>query len=300
MELTQLRGFLEVARTRSFTRAAEKLFLTQPALSLQVKALEEALGEALFERQGKQLLLTSAGRILLERSEQVLALVEQTEQEISALQGLQAGRLTIGTTESNCLYLLPDLIHFFREKFPNIELRFVNRPSAEVALLVVEGRVDFGLATLPILDPRLKTETLVWREDVAVCSPQHPLSQNYAVGLPELVQHPLILPEKSSHSRLLLDQMLAKAGLIPRTVMELSGLEVIKRFIELDLGVSILPGFTLEKELKAGRLHAIRLDWLPTRAIGLIKRRKGYLSPAGQMFLKLLKNRLPEVLLCPL
>ncbi len=300
MELNQLRGFLAVAQAESFTKAAKKLYLTQPALSLQIKALEEELGESLFERQGKQLLLTAAGRVLLERANQILGLVEQTQQEMKAVHGLKMGRLTIGTTDSNCLYLLPTLIQFFREKFPGVELHFTNRHSAEMVGLVVEGSVDFGLVTLPALDARVEAEPLFWREDVVICGPIHPLSESSSVTLEDLIEYPLLLLEKSSTSRLLLDQMLVRAGLVPRKLMELGSIEVIKCFVELGLGVSIVPGFTVEEELKLGRLYAIRLPWLPARAVGIVQRRKGYLSPAGQMFLKLIKNHVPDVLLCPL
>jgi DNA-binding transcriptional LysR family regulator len=300
MELNQLRGFLAVARAGSFTQAAKELFITQPALSIQIKGLEEELGELLFERQGKQLYLTPAGRLLQERAEELLGLVTQTHQELRALQGLKTGRLTIGTNDSNCLYLLPDLVRFFREKFPGIELHLTNRHSTEVVSLVGAGAVDFGLVTLPVLDPRIEAETLFWREDVAICSPGHPLSQQYSVTLADIAQYPLLLLDKGSNSRKQLDQMLARAGLIPKVVMELGSVEVIKRYVEVDLGVSIIPGFTAEAEIRAGRLHAIRLDWLPSRAVGVVRRRKGYLSPAAQMFLKLLKNHVPEVWLSPL
>jgi DNA-binding transcriptional LysR family regulator len=299
MELNQLRGFLTVAKTGSFTQAARLLFVTQPALSIQIKGLEEELGEPLFERQGKQIYLTAAGQMLRERAEQILGLVEQTNQEIVALQGLRAGRLTIGTNDSICLYLLPELIHFFRDRFPGIELHLTNRHSTEVVSLVIEGMVDFGLVTLPALEPRIEAKPLFWREDVAICSPGHPLTRQHSVTLADIAQYPLLLLDKGSHSRGLLDQLLARAGLMPKVVMELGSVEVIKRFVEIDLGVSIIPGFTAEAEIRSRRLHAIRLHWLPNRAVGIVQRRKGHLSPAAQMFLQLLKNHVPEVWLAP-
>jgi len=300
MELNQLRGFLAITQAGSFTKAAETLFVTQPALSLQVKALEEELGEQLFERQGKQLLLTNAGQVLLERVEQILGLVEQTRQEVQALQGLRGGRLIIGANDSYCLYLLPNLIQFFREKFPEIELRFANRHSAEIVSLVAKGQVDFGLVTMPVLDARVKVDPLFWREDVAICHPTHPLTEINHLVLEDLIQYPFLVLDKESTSRVLLNQMLAKAGLIPRSMIELGNVEVIKRFVEINLGVSIVPGFTVEEEIKLGQLYAIRLPWLSARPVGVVQRRKGYLSPAGRMFLKLLKNHIPDVLLCPL
>ena len=144
MELTQLRGFATVARMGSFTRAAEVLFRSQPAMSLQVKALERELGEPLFERRGRTLLLTPPGRVLLERAEQILGLVEQADDEIAALKGLAGGTLVIGTNDSNCLYVLPALIQRFRSRFPAVELHLTNSHSAQVVKGVVEGRVGRG------------------------------------------------------------------------------------------------------------------------------------------------------------
>ena len=104
---------------------------------------------------------------------------------------------------------------------------------------------------------------------------------------------------RSSYSRLLLEQMLAKAGLMPARLMELGSLEVIKRLVALNLGVSLVPGYAIASEIKAGLLHPIRIPWLPTRSVGVVQRRRGFLSPAGQMFLNLLKNHVPNVWLCP-
>lgn len=301
MEFYQLRGFLAVAQTQSFTQAAEQLFLTQPALSLQIKALEEELGQPLFERSGRRVLLTPAGRLLQERAEQIVALANQARSELQATQELRSGSLKLGATESLCLYILPPVIQFFHEKFPGIELQFINRHSADIVMLVAEGRVDFGLVTLPVLDPRLETDTLFYREDVAICAPTSPLLAESTVTLEALADQPLLLLlEKSSSSRILLDQLLARQGVMPAQILELGSIEIIKRFVALGLGVSILPGYTIEAELKAGSLRAIRLSWLPTRTVGIVRRRKSFLSPAGQLFLKLLRNHVPQAWLSPL
>ena len=300
MELTQLRGFMTVAQQGSFTKAAEILFITQPALSSQVKNLEEEFEEKLFERHGKRLLLTDAGRVLLTRAEQILGLVDQTGAEVKALHGLRGGHLTIGANDSYCLYLLPSLLKFYREKFPDVDLRFVNRQSADVVQLVAKGEADFGLVTMPALDASVEVERLLMREDVVVCHPTHPLADMAEVRLEDVIQYPLLVLDHGSTSRVLLDQMLIRAGLTPRSMMRLGNVEVIKRFVAINLGVSIIPGFTAEEEIKTGQLYAIRLPWLAPRSVGIVQRRKGYLSPAGHMFLKLLRNHVPDVLLCPL
>ena len=294
MELNQLRGFVTVARTGSFTRAAEELFLSQPALSLQVKALEKAVGEPLFERQGRRILLTSAGHVMLKRAEQILGLVQQAGEEVQALKGLTGGRLVIGTSDSNCLYVLPDLVQHFRANFPDVALYLTNSQSTSVAELVAEGLVDFGLVTLPVVNLQIESRPLFRREDVLICAPGHPLRARLSVTPQELGEYPLLLLDQNSHSRKLLDQALAEAGVIPAQVMELGSIEVIKRYVEIDLGISVVPRFTVETEVQAGRLHAIPMDWLPDCFVGIIQRRNGYLSPAAQMFLGLLEQHVAE------
>lgn len=294
MELNQLRSFVTVARLGSFTKAAEALFLTQPALSLQIKALEKALDEPLFERRRRGLLLTPAGQILRGQAERILGLVEQTGAEIAALKGLAGGRLVIGTNDSNCLYILPDPVRRFRAQFPAVELRLTNSHSTQVVAWVAEGQADFGLVTLPALSPGVESRPLFRREDVLICAPGHPLCMQETVTPDELVAHPLLLLDRGSVSRVLLDRALAAAGLLPQAVMEVGSIEVIKRYVEIGLGISVIPRFTAEQEIQEGRLHAARLDWLPDCSVGVIQRRKGYLSPAARMFVEILEDHVVD------
>ena len=300
MDLNQLKSFLEIVREGSFTKAAKKLFLTQPALSLQIKAVEEELGVQLFERGGRQIHLTDAGQTLLSRAEEILGLVEQTRQEVVSLKELRSGRLTLGSTEANCLYVLPAIVKSFREKFPEVDIRLTSRKSAELVNLVAEGAIDFGIATLPVSHPRIETSPLFWRQDVAVCRRGHPLTEKHRVTPEDLVEYPLLLLEVGSTSRKLIDGMFAEMDLVPKNVMELGSVEAIKQFVAIDLGVSIVPELALEREVKDGQLHAMRLSWLPARHVGVIQRKNAYVSPASRMFLKLLKNYLPDMLFAPL
>lgn len=300
MTLTQLEGFLTVVQEGSITKAAEKLYVTQPTLSLQIKALEEELGQELFERDGKQWRLTGAGRVLQGRARQVLDLVEQTRQEVTGLKELQRGQLLIGANESTCLYILPEVIQAFSERFPGVEMHLKTRSSAAMLRLVAEGEVDFGLATLPLIDPRVATQPLIWREDVAICGPHHPLAAVESPQLADLARHTLLLLEQGSTTRLLLEQLMGRQGVIPQATLQVDSLEVMKRFAAINLGVAVVPGVAIQAELKAKQLRAFRLNWLPPRAIGLLQRRNGYLSPASQLFLKLFKNHVPNVLLCPM
>jgi DNA-binding transcriptional LysR family regulator len=300
MELNQLQSFVQVAQEGSFTRAAEKLFLTQPALSLQIKALETELGTPLFERRNRQIYLTEVGGIVLQRAKELMGIIEQIHQDIAAYQGVQMGRVQIGTSDTTCLYVLPSLVQVFRRQFPNIDIHLTNKPSDEVAELLKGGLVDFGIVTLPLVDPDLETQRLAWREDVIICHPNHPLAQRVPAGqdtvLPaELGKHTLLLLEEGSTSRSLLDQLFAETGISPQ-VMDLGSIEVIKRYVEIGLGISIVPKVAVKEEVRTGRLHAIAASWLPLRGVGLVLRRGGYLSPAGRMFVTMLQSEIEAVL----
>ena len=298
MELYQLRGFLAVAQEKSFTHAANKLGLTQPALSSQVKRLEQELGEPLFERIGKRIYLTPAGRVLQERTESILELVTQTEQDIAAVKGLRGGEIVIAASESYCIYVLPGLMQLFLERFPEVTYRFIGAHSSEVVSLVTSGEADFGLGTLPAFSPHIQTQPLFWREDVAICAPSHPLANETEVSQKMLLKHPLLLLTGNSHSRRLIDQTLLNAEIAPQIGMELESVEVVKRFAGIGLGVAIVPGFSVEQEVANGGLHAIRLEWLEPRSVGVIRRQQDYLPPAAEIFLRLLRNHVPNLWLC--
>lgn len=292
MDLDQLRSFITIAREQSFTRAAEKLFLTQSALSQQMKVLEQAVGEHLFERHGRQLVLTAAGRIIQERATTILGLVEQMTQEVAALQGLQQGRIRIGASDTICLYLLPPVVQGFRARYPAIEIHLTNLPSGEILAQLNEGLLDLGIITLPAHDPKLQIEHLLWREDRLICRPGHPLLAQAEVKLTDLMGYSLLLLEKGSTTRALLDQLFAAAQLSPQ-IIDLGSIEVIKRYVEIDLGIAIVPAFAVESEVGAGRLQTMPLPWLPLRAVGLITRNTGYFSPASRAFLQMLRAAYP-------
>lgn len=304
MDLNQLQSFVRVAQEGSFTRAAEKLYVTQPALSVQIKALETELGTPLFERRNRQIFLTEAGRVLLARAKEMLALAEQIEHDIAAYQGMQRGCVRIGTSDTTCLYILPRFVRAFRTQYPNIDIHLTNKPSEEVAVLLKEGVVDFGIVTLPLGDPNLEIQRLAWREDVIICHPAHPLahqSQNNDGMLPpeispaELARYTLLLLEEGSTSRGLLNQLFVELEISPH-VMDLGSFEVIKRYVEIDMGISIVPKVAVQQEVAEGRLHAISVPWLPLRGIGLVLRRGGYLSPASRSFVTMLQSEMEEVL----
>ena len=295
MDLDRLRGFVETAREKSFTRAAEKLFLTQPAVSLQVKALEDELGEDLFERRGKQILLTEAGRLLFARAEAILEMADRIRQDMADVGQLRTGRLSIGTSDTNCAYVLPPAVKAFRQAHPGVEIRLTDRMSPEVVRLVLEGAVDFGLATLPVTESRVRTRPLFIREDVAISSTAHRLALAETVDLHALGDCAMLMLERGSTSRGLMDRMFAAEGLQPHVIMELGSIEVIKRFVEIGLGVAVVPEVSVRDEVRSGRLAAIRVTGLPVRRVGMVRRDGGRLSRAAAAFMRFLETHLETI-----
>jgi len=175
MELYQLKGFARVARGGTLTKAAEELNITQPALSSQIKALEKEFGVQLFERRGRGLALTAAGRTLLPRAEQLLELVGHAARELSEANALKSGVLHIGTNDSNCLYVLPELLARYKADYPGIRIRLSNSHSSVVASWVLDGTVEIGIVTLPLQKRELLSHPLYERKDVLIFPPGHEL-----------------------------------------------------------------------------------------------------------------------------
>ena len=290
MDLYQLRSFYETVREQSFTRAADKLFLTQPAISLQIKALESELDEVLLERNRRQIRPTPAGEILFAHAKEVLARLEKARDDIAALKQVLRGRLAIGTSDTNCTYILPNLLAEFRARYPAVELDIRNRMSPEVSNLVLNDEVDFGLATLPVKHRDLVSESLFERRDVLICHPDHVLGKRHRIGLKQLVEYPFLVLERGSTSRQLLDEVFQREGLALQVEMTLGGIEIIKRYVEIGLGVALVPEVAVEAEVAAEKVRAIQVNGLAKRQIGLIEHRQRRRSRATEAFLALLRE----------
>lgn len=292
LDSAQLLAFVAVARERGFSRAARRLGRTQSAVSQAVARLEADLDSELFARRGRTVELTAAGRTLLSRAERVL---DEMSRARASLRGgaaggegaggddeaLLEGWLTVGTSDTLAYYALPPLIAAFRARYPRVDLRLDNRPSPVTAERVAERAVDVGVVTLPLpsdlrvagrpLLERVTVEPLCPQPEVAICPPGHPLAARRRVTLSALARHPLLLLDRSTSARALLDADFARLGLSPTVAMEMSSVEVQKRLVELGLGVSIVPALAVEREVKAGVLAAVPLAGLSfTRRIGLL------------------------------
>lgn len=289
MEWSRLEAFRAVAREKNFTRAAARLFRTQPAVSQAVAALEADLAEKLFIRQGRQVRLTQAGEVLLAHAEEAFRLLDQGRRQVAALKGLEAGELVVCASDTTCCYVLPEVLGRFRREHPGVEVKLINRPSPAAAALVAGYEADLGIVTLPLEHGGLRTRRLIPREDVAVCAPSHPLAKRRRAALEDLLAYPLLLLDRGSNTRAYIDQRLDATGRAARIVMETGSIEVIKRLVRLGFGVSIVPRVSVLEEVQAGSLAAVSVfRRAECRHLGLITPRQGTPSPAAEVFIRML------------
>ena len=292
MDLQQLRGFFEVAREGSFTAAANKLFITQPAVSQQVKALEEEIGDRLIERTRKSLWLTPAGEILFRRARSVFSQLDGAIDEIDALKNVLRGTVTIGTSDTNCMYVLPPVLDRFRRECPEVEVIVLNKTSIEVSQLVLDDAVDFGLVMLPAGHRDLTSEPLFTRQDAVICPPEHPFAHRRSVGLKAVAAQPVLALEHGSRSRSIMEETFREAGEEMSVAMNLGSVEVIKRFVEIGFGIAIVPKVAVTGELEARNLAAVSLRGMKPREIGLVFHRSRARSAAAAAFVEIAREEL--------
>ncbi len=301
MELRHLRTFRAVAETGSFTQAGRRVNLSQAAVSLHIKALEEDLGTPLFARVGKRVTLTSAGQAFLRHVQAILNACDLARSEVARLTEENRSTLRVGTASTMiALHPLPEILVELKRQFPALELVVFAGTSEAIVRRLLERRLDVGLISLPVEAPLLQTEPLYGDRLVAVVPPHHPLAPAREVTVQQLASEPLILGERGGNRRRIIDLFFERAGLRPHVVMELNRDEVIKRMVEVGLGVGILPGLTVQREVQAGLLRALPIRGLKSRwELGVAYLKEETPSEALRAFLQLCraylgKGREPE------
>lgn len=303
MELHQLEAFVAVAPNHSFTRAAEVLHLTQPAVTRQIATLERDLKTKLFDRLGRIVQLTPSGETLLRYAERVLHLADEARAAVADIETGAAGRLLVGASSTLATYLLPNLLAKFREAHPRIEIGIHTGVSAHIRERIRAGESDVGLVTSGIGEesssPDDTTMTMLTLSELATCivlPPTHPLASLPDVEPLTLLSAnlPLLLMEPGTNLRGYADALL---GSTATPAMELDNVETIKRMIAAGLGISLLPEIAVRTEVAAGTLIALPISRITTdplaghtpRRIELIYRRDKYLSAALRRFIALLQ-----------
>jgi LysR family transcriptional regulator, low CO2-responsive transcriptional regulator len=288
----QLRTFLKVARRLSFTRAAEELHLTQPAVSAHIRKLERAVGGTLFEQIGRRVSLTSTGEVLYTYAERVLALEGELRAAIADAQDVCQGDIAIGTSTTIGISVLPDLLRQYRQAHPlvRLHLRIGNFPEVTHGLL--EGQLDVGLMSNEIddgLDERLESVPVLQDELVLVVAPSHRWTERPYLEPEDLIGEPFVLPGVGSKLRPQVEAMLAPYGVVPDVVAESNSLIAIARVVETGIGVSLISRLAVADELKQGRLCEVALHGVTARRpVCLLIHRDKHRTPAIRAFQALL------------
>ncbi len=288
MDLDQLHTFLEIVRLKSFSKAAQTCFRTQPAISAQVRQLEQETNTPLFDRLGTRISLTPAGRIFAEYAEQILDLRRRAQDAINELERVPRGELVIAANEATCIYVLPKVFSQYREDFPNVQLLVDRSYGARVVEAVTDNQADFGITQLPVTEKKLQVVRIYSDEIMLLLPPDHPLAGAAEVTPRELVSHPLLMP-KSGTTRSRLNTWLEPVEDSIQISMELDSTEMIKRFVMAGLGISFLAASNCEEEVSAGRLAVASLGPEPMeRRLGLIYRKDKALSKAAIGFIEVI------------
>ncbi|HTS48155.1 MAG TPA: LysR family transcriptional regulator [Bryobacteraceae bacterium] len=288
MDLDQLHTFLEIVRLKSFSKAAQTCYRTQPAVSAQVRQLEQELGAALFERLGTKISLTTAGKIFAEYAEQILDLRRRAQDSINELERVPRGELVIAANEATCIYVLPGVFAEYVKKFPNVQLSVDRSYGSRVVEAVMDNLADFGITQLPVQDKKLQVVKIHSDEIILLLPAKHALAHRRQVTPRDLIGQPLLMP-KSGTTRARLDVWMEPVESEIQIAMELDSTEMIKRFVMSGLGISFLAASNCREEVAQGRLAAVPLGPEPMdRKVALIYRKDKALSKAALGFIQVI------------
>jgi len=288
VDLEALRSFYQVAREKSFSRAAKLMHVSQPAMSVRVKTLEKELGERLFDRQRKGVALTEAGAVLYRSAEKIFADVEEALARLAELRNSGSGHVRLGCSDTVSLYLLPPVLKKFRRRFPTAEITIRNAYTAEILDLLVRGELDFGIVTKPpSVDRRLESRELLVEDFVVACRKDDPLLRRREVSLAALDGRPMVALERGTENRDTVDRALRSAGVRPRVVLETGNIEVQKLYAGNGFGFAILPELAVAA-LDRRRLQVRPLKGSPIRrTVVVVVARDRYVPRPAQALLEL-------------
>jgi len=291
MLLDQLKALHAVVKYGGFERATESLRLSQPAISIRIKELEKHLGVELFNRLGRRVRLTDAGRVVEEYTNRLMIVLSEMNQAIDELKGLQRGQLRCGALTTIAIHLLPKALVQFKKRFPGIEVKLLVGSTAESERKILADELDIGLVAGTIKNPgNFKIFHYLTDEFVLITPIDHPLAKFHRVSLKQIVNFPLILREKGSLPRSTIDEGFRAAGIPYRCTMEIATSEALKRAVAEGLGCSIVSLYSIQMERKAGALAHVRISGAPIKRElrAIIHKDKSILGPI-RPFLKLLR-----------
>ncbi|MDQ3131868.1 MAG: LysR family transcriptional regulator [Acidobacteriota bacterium] len=296
MEIRQLKAFLAIAEAKTFTAGARLTNITQAAISMQIRQLEDEVGLPVFTRTPRRVILTEAGEHLLGRARRILREHDTAIAEIAELAGAEHGRLRIGSASAMfATQQLPKILQKLKDRFHRADLTVISGTSQTLGERIMHGELDIAFVSLPVENSNLQTELLFSDEIVAIANPNHPLAKEKLISAAQLAGENLILGEKGGNTRRMIDDFFAAASVRPNVVMELSRQEAINQMVENNMGVGIAGVKTVSAEIKAGKL----ISWFIEGAeikwdLGLARLRGGYYSPIAKEFVRFCKESFVE------
>jgi len=289
--LKKLRAFCQVAKYGSVTKAAEKLFASQPTVSLQIQALEREMNATLFERNGPQISLTVEGKILHDLAEPLVQSVDHLHETFSAHCGnLSTGDLAIAAGESTILYVLPEPVKKFTTQYPGIKLSLANETGRDGLEMIRNNDIDFAIGSMLEIPDDIEYDPIVTYNPVLIAPLDHPLSKVKKVTLKDISPFGLILPPRHLSTWRIVKMVFAQHNTSYSVTLEAGGWEVIKQYVKIGLGVSIVTDVCITERDKK-EMTIIPLDqYFPKRSYGIVTRKGKFLSTPAERFIDLMKQ----------
>jgi len=296
MDFDQLTTFVYVAKLKNFSRAGQKVFLTQSAVSAQIRQLEQAYKTKLLDRTAKSVELTPAGEVLYEYAQKLLRLRDESAQVVADRNHVVQGQVIFGANEATCLYLLPDIFAEFQRRYPLVHVSIFRSFSHKIIQRIEDGTIDVGIVTMPLRSPTLRVHHIYRDRLRFMVSSKNPLASRSHITLEDIASQPLIFP-RTGYTRQVLDKLFRPYRSRIHVTMELPSIGMIKRFVAADVGVSIISENFARDQVQAGIVKLIHVEGVElSRELGLVYRRDRSLPRAASALIALIREyrKLPK------
>jgi len=279
--------FYYAATSKSFSQAAEKLFITQSAVSQAIKNLEEKLGGQLFFRKGRKVQLTWEGELLFKHIEQAYHFIKNAENKFKEIENLETGEIRLGVSDTICKYYLIPYLEQFNSNYPKIKIQVINRTSNQILELLKNGSIDCGIVTLPVKDHNISVQPFISVEDIFVACNKYSALKNKNVPLKELKKYPILMLEKKSMTRQIFDRFLQENNIVITPEIELESVELLVEFSKIGLGIAYVLKESALKEIESNTLFQINIaEEIPKRKLGICTIKNVPLSRAADKLIE--------------
>lgn len=295
MNLERLQVFYAVAVEKSFSKAAKKVNKTQSAVSQSIRLLENEVGETLFIRNNRSVILSEAGTILFEHALSIIESIEVAQVRIDSLKNLGEGELIISSSMTSACYMLPEVLKEFKDMYPGVKIILKNGLSDQAAEMVANKESDIGIVMLPINNPKLECIPLVVREDVIITSTNHILNKVADIKVSSLLDYEFILLDKEAHTRQYINNHFNSLGAEPKVAMEVGNMEIIKQMVILNFGISLIPRIAVRQE--EGKTLNVRRVFKKEecRKIGIVYRKSKKIKVTAKVFIDMIMDHFKDI-----